>query len=707
MTTNPCLNAALEYLDRGLSVIPVGADKRPLVSWKEFQARHATEDEVYDWFAKWPTANIAIVCGSISGVIVIDGDGEIGARWIYENLPRTSLYVKTGRENGCHSYYRIPEGLIIPSQNGFKPKVDLKAEGGYVVAPPSVHATGKLYQWVPREGLDPWSDMYELDPRDFAGNLNLDLSNVQASKEKPDLAPGPKGSRNQTLASLIGKMVGKVSLNEAMGLARGWNIQNSPPLGEKELRTTVESIFKTHLRNHPGEDPAAVINGGQPDELFEAFIGTGKTTSSVPLELLQPGGILQEIMDYIEISSAASVPLFNLGAATTLLGALIGQRIMTESGLRTNLYTIALGYSGSGKNAPISALPQIIRNSNAACLESATELSSAAAVMKVLSTKGHHRMLIMLDEIGMLLRGLKNPMDPRAEIPRILTKLFSGTDRGEKKVYADEKMNFSIPWHHLSVYGASTPEEFWASLSEGDTVNGFLARILILENRDPAPLPKNHNDPDVPAELILKVNAMWAIEPGRDTNAGNLEVADDVRPIPHRIRNSPEASALFDAIKVKYHNLKNDARGDGCRSSIYARVCEHALKLGLIHHASKHGGAVLSAGDIKEDSAKWAITFAEFCCAKTLEGIRDNIAGSEWQANEQKIVRAIKAKATEERPGLSVRELARAVNLPEYKFNELIKGMLSKALIFTKSHKPKRGPETAIFCVPVEVQDHE
>ena len=709
-TNNPCLNAALEYLDQGLSVIPVGTDKRPLIAWKQFQKRQASEDEVYQWFERWPDANIAIVTGSISGIIVVDGDGEIGARWICDNLPRTSLYVATGRENGCHCYYRLPQGLIIQSANGFRPKVDVKAEGGYVVAPPSLHQTGRRYTWVYRDGLNGWDDLSELNPNEIRdavamtrpGNLNLDLSRVAAARMS-DRLPAEEGGRNQTLTSMVGKLVGRVSLEEALVLARGWGAQCRPPMGDREIRTTVESVFKTHIRNHPLDDPNSVISGGPVDDLFEPFIGSGKT-ATVPVEILQPGGLMQSIMDYIEISSAASIPLFNVGAAAALVGALVGQRVMTESGLRTNLYVIALGYSGSGKNAPISGLPQIIRNSNAAILESVTELSSAAAVLKALASKGHHRMLISLDEIGMLLRGLKNPMDPRAEIPRILTKLFSGTDRSERKVYADEKLNFTVPWHHLSIYGASTPEEFWGSLSESDGTNGFLARLLILENKDPAPMPKSDNNPDVPADLTDAINALWAIDPGKDPNAGDLEVADDIRPVPIRVRFSQEAAGILDPIRLKYHTLKNDARGSGCHASIYARVHEHALKLALIHHMSEHGAAGTSK-QIGATSAAWAIAFAEFACQKTLDGIRDNIAGSEWHANEQRVVRAIKARATEDRPGLSVRELARAVCLPEYKFNELIKGLISKGMVFTRTFKPKRGFETTLYCVPADGQE--
>ena len=68
------LNAALEYLDAGYSIIPVGQDKKPLISWIEFQKRQATREEVKEWWTRHPEANIGMVTGSISGICAVDND---------------------------------------------------------------------------------------------------------------------------------------------------------------------------------------------------------------------------------------------------------------------------------------------------------------------------------------------------------------------------------------------------------------------------------------------------------------------------------------------------------------------------------------------------------------------------------------------------------------------------------------------------------
>ena len=104
--TDLTLNAALELLDQGFSVIPVGRNKKPLFSWKEFQSRLPSEDELLNWWAQYPQANLALITGSVSGVWVVDADGPKGSEWISKNLPRTSVYARTAK--GLHAYFKIP-----------------------------------------------------------------------------------------------------------------------------------------------------------------------------------------------------------------------------------------------------------------------------------------------------------------------------------------------------------------------------------------------------------------------------------------------------------------------------------------------------------------------------------------------------------------------------------------------------------------------
>jgi hypothetical protein len=148
------LGAALDYQAQSLAVIPVRPrDKKPLLPWKGFQERRATDLELRTWWRRWPDAGVGVVCGAVSGVIVVDGDPRNGLALadLVGRLPVTPT-VETGG-GGLHLYFARPPGLVIPKIAGLLPGLDLQGEGSYVVAPPSVHPNGQLYRWSPARAL--------------------------------------------------------------------------------------------------------------------------------------------------------------------------------------------------------------------------------------------------------------------------------------------------------------------------------------------------------------------------------------------------------------------------------------------------------------------------------------------------------------------------------------------------------------------------
>ena len=159
------LNSALDLWRRGLGVIPVPrADgrydgKTPAFKWTEYQHRLPTEEEIRRWFSR--PCNIAVVTGRISGVVVIDLDSRDAILWARRSLPFTPWQTKTAR--GFHIWYRHPGVPVrnrarLETHTNGRLAVDVRADGGIVIAPGSVHATGALYgftgDWTkPRERL--------------------------------------------------------------------------------------------------------------------------------------------------------------------------------------------------------------------------------------------------------------------------------------------------------------------------------------------------------------------------------------------------------------------------------------------------------------------------------------------------------------------------------------------------------------------------
>ncbi len=144
--SNPFLAAALSYAARGWRVHPLRPrDKLPtLRRWPE---RASTDpDTIRRWWAKEPTANIGIATGS--GLLVLDVDGDEGRESLNgRHLPPTPTAM-TGK--GVHYYYQGSGSCKV----AFLPGLDIRGDGGYVVAAPSIHPdTGAAYSWA--DGMSP------------------------------------------------------------------------------------------------------------------------------------------------------------------------------------------------------------------------------------------------------------------------------------------------------------------------------------------------------------------------------------------------------------------------------------------------------------------------------------------------------------------------------------------------------------------------
>lgn len=227
--------AALEYLSKGWSVIPINPTTKGacLPSWKEFQSRLPTDAEVTDWWTKWPWANIGLVTGKLSGVSVVDIDPRHGGT--IDNLSGT-ICSQTGG-GGWHYFYQYESR--VHSQNSLTQGIDLKSDGGYVILPPSVHKSGNRYKWI----KPPFVSKPEPLPQWI---VNSQQTSKTSTFDSTLLQGVSEGNRNDSAASVIGKILHGLREDEwdtiAWQLATGWNIRNEPPLDEKELRSVFQSI---------------------------------------------------------------------------------------------------------------------------------------------------------------------------------------------------------------------------------------------------------------------------------------------------------------------------------------------------------------------------------------------------------------------------------------------------------------------------------
>ena len=258
MSTQPTfVREALRYAGYHWSVIPMRPrDKRPMIKWQIYQQRMADVDEITGWYTRWPDANIGIVTGTISGLVVLDIDPRHGgdqslSQWGLEHGPLPPTIEATSGGGGRHIYFRHPGGLIH-NRVGLAAGIDLRGDGGCIVVPPSIHSSGGAYRWT--SGHEPGKATLAEMPGRLLARLQDEIRSPEHSIAylqqlvKQRIA---EGERNNTIASLSGHLLWHgVDADVVMELLLCWNrIRCSPPLDDDEVMRTVQSITRLHQAN--------------------------------------------------------------------------------------------------------------------------------------------------------------------------------------------------------------------------------------------------------------------------------------------------------------------------------------------------------------------------------------------------------------------------------------------------------------------------
>lgn len=263
------LSEVMRYEARGFSVIPLRPrDKKPLQSWEEYQRRRPTDDELLLWFDQNPTANIGIVTGSVSRVIVLDIDGQDGEDQINQQggLPQTWV---AGTGKGRHVYFNHP-GWEVRNFARKLPGLDLRGDGGYVVAPPSIHPSGATYRWQNDQGqiaaAPDWlikmiKPVEKPAQQPVQSGHNPAYVSAIIQGELAILAAAKEGTRNDTLnivALKLGALVASGELSqmevESALLSTALSIGLPKDEAEKTIRSGIRKGLKTP-RSVPAPKP--------------------------------------------------------------------------------------------------------------------------------------------------------------------------------------------------------------------------------------------------------------------------------------------------------------------------------------------------------------------------------------------------------------------------------------------------------------------
>lgn len=230
---------AFAYHTQGYSIMPCKQDKRPLLtSWKQYQTIPPTDDNILQWFSKETKNNIGIITGKLSNLTVIDIDTKQGTQQANADHLLTlfpATYTVQTPSGGYHLYYTYAEGFTI-SANAYPqyPNVDIRGEGGFVVAPPSITEQGE------------YKVIKQMNIQTFPIHL---FPKTKPKRTLTEQTTASKGNRNDTLASFTGRLLQSEAdeskwYTEVLPAVLRANKTYNPPLSDAEATAVFNSIVK-------------------------------------------------------------------------------------------------------------------------------------------------------------------------------------------------------------------------------------------------------------------------------------------------------------------------------------------------------------------------------------------------------------------------------------------------------------------------------
>ena len=240
------MEEAFKYSKLGWHVFPVNIEKKPLTP-NGFKDATTKRSIIRRWWGKFPTANIGIATGKESGIIVLDVDlKQDSVDFVLNQLIQEkgdfnkNVRARSGG-GGLHVYFKHPGKKVKSTTNLFGIKgLDVRGDGGYIIAPPSAHASGRDYVWEAQANpfdvsLDECPDFILTVEESAYTQFHLDLAQ-----------PIPEGKRNIALTSIAG-MVRSFGLtyDEIIKVLETQNqLRCNPPLSDEELQIIAQNILK-------------------------------------------------------------------------------------------------------------------------------------------------------------------------------------------------------------------------------------------------------------------------------------------------------------------------------------------------------------------------------------------------------------------------------------------------------------------------------
>ena len=349
---------------------------------------------------------------------------------------------------------------------------------------------------------------------------------------------------------------------------------------------------------------------------------------TLPVELLRCPGFISETMDY----TLATAPYPNQALAfcgALALQSLLAARKVQVGGLRSNVYIVALAFSGAGKDSPRATNLAIAKQAGFLGLVRG-KFASGQGIEDALEVCP--ALLFQVDEVDGLFRAIKDERDPAANsIVGTLLELVGAAQTGLcRRAKAGETQPVFINQPSLTLYGTCIPTNYYESLCERVARNGLLARMIVVESPDrgewqevsPTPIPPR----------VLEAADYWK----KLTGDGNLW---DQHPTPSELPFTEAARRLRAESNRNLDRRWDEAKqaGDAVRTTVLARVGAIGTTLAMLYAVSENH----ADPKITEQAVTWGYEIATRQADRMLHQFGMHAFSNEFEQLLKRILRKL------------------------------------------------------------------
>lgn len=436
----------------------------------------------------------------------------------------------------------------------------------------------------------------------------------------------------------------------------------------------------------PSDSPLPVVLQPKPVEDELAY-----DVPDYPDYLLRPNGVVQQITEWILQTAQKPQPILALAAALSVVGTVLGRKVATSTGLRTNYYLAGVAGTSAGKDHARKCVKVLFQAAGLNDLLGGEEIASGQAL---LARAGDHPVsLFQIDELGLMLKAVstKGAGPHLASIITNLMKLFSsagtiynGTEYADRKT--KERKDIAYPC--VTLHGTTTPETLWPALGSQDVVSGYLNRMILMFVPDRR-VPKQYVGIGQPPAAVIE----W-MKAAREMQCGIMGL-DPASPI--EMPFAGMANQIFRDFDTWVEDHMEEVKSKGL-APLWGRAWEHAAKFALGLACARYDANTLkqvaSGGglEIDQTSAQWAVDFVKYTMAIQENQVATRMGDSDFDRWCQEVLRVVKQGGTAGRTEADLSKYCRQFRALEPRQQDSVMDSLKRReAVQLVQYKPQSG----------------